>query len=54
MSFEGIRDCVELQLPVRTTSQGRSKLFQGGVAKVYIPHVVSGGGGLGACSPRLN
>ena len=24
--------------------QGRSKLFEGGVAKVYIPHVVSIGG----------
>ena len=31
--------------------QGCSKLFEGGVARVYIPHVVSMGG-LGACSPR--
>ena len=28
-----------------STTQGRSKLFQGGVAKVYIPHVLSMGSG---------
>ena len=45
--YQMLRSVVPEQIIFRPLSnpavQGRSNVFQGGVAEVYIPHVVSGG-----------